>query len=283
MLRRRRILEDSTGTPILGNYLPAKPVGETYVPRFTTTATVAPSNPTVLTGLAKIPQKIADSVVSVSKSMSLPALNPSLPADPRIVSQMRRLGEASIRTPVPLDRMKMLGTVKLETTANPNKILPNTTGERIAANLGEIAAKVKAQLASKLPNITIADITALLSRMKTPLLVTLGIAAIAAIVYAGYRIYRRFVKRTDTTAVPEKVTADESSSNVNFNVLPVSENILVVYPEDIADIVREFGVKHGLTSNQKAAITSRIRGIAEITDNAAEFVRKVGEIESEIN
>jgi hypothetical protein len=280
MLRRRRIIidEDAGNTLSLGNYLPP---GQTSV---TTTARVIPRITKTIVGTAKDVGKVITTPISITKTALLSQLSnssmtsPSLPTDSRITSQLQRLAPAIVdRGPVPLDRMKSIGTVIVPYKDSSRQLLPNTTGDRVA----QLAERVKVYLMSKLPNINIPTITGLLSKIKTPLLVTLGVAAVAALVYAGYSIYRRATRTIESnTGVSTIVEPEQKDAGLES---PITSEPHVVYHDDIIDIVRGIGDMHNLTSAARVSLITRIRNIAESTDDAAEFVAKVAEIESELS
>lgn len=284
MTRRRQIITTPDGRTRLGDYMPALApevvsipaphIPLVHTPKVTPITGPIPTQSITGTLRGMMPQ------ISVSKSLPLPSVG--IPTDPRVISMMSRLADGiptpASRAPAVLDRMKSIGTVivnKPRADIAARQLLPNTTGERVVSNITDIASKVKNALASKLPSISLGDITALISKIKGPLLVTLGVAAVAALVYAGYSIYRRFNKVTETAAVPTVITPTTGA------VLdePIADTPFTVYTQDIADIISLWSREHNLTNARKVSLISQIKAIAEVTDNAAEFVAKVAAIE----
>jgi hypothetical protein len=269
MLRRRQILLDESGNtvlPSLGKYLPP---GQTSVQ--TIAQAITPSQ------AIKVPTLPINPIISLTKSLPMSQLQPiTVPTDPRIVNQIQRLAAAADRSPSMLDRMKAIPTAVISKTYD-QKLIPNTTGDRLAS----IAQQIKTHLSSKLPNISLGQITALLSKMKMPIIAALGIAAVAAIVYAGYSIYKRVTTVGDTRPVEKHEAPREPIASVESDAVPKMEVATphIVYDEDILDIVRGIEARRPLTNAQKVSIITRIRGIAETTDDAAEFVSKVAEVE----
>jgi hypothetical protein len=305
-LRRRQILLDEAGPNVvakLGEYLP------TNTPTVRTVANVIPPTPigTTLSNIVRdTTNQIINTPLSIQKNLPMSTLSPaSIPVDPRISAQLARISATSLPiSAAPIDRMKAIPTElvpKFSFARDQAGLLPNTIAERI-----------KSFLSNKLPNIDVSTITNLLSKVKTPLLATLGIAALAGIVYAGYSIYRRFnrptIAITDTnpplptsaglprympsdvgTTVATPLTVPETQELAAMpaapsqQTFPAESSIHTVYPEDIAAIIADWRDRFNLSLAERVSLVTQIRAIAETTDDAAEFVKKVAELESKLS
>jgi hypothetical protein len=262
--KRREIITDALGNISLGERVLSDVPGAS---QFRTVGINIVDNPASKTGIASLAQLLPSSPQTVLKNiMQMPTTPAVLPPALRPVELTRHIPTVHVRMPSAATAM--------------STFLPNTPSDRVL----HLARQIRDRLLSRLPNISINDITNMLHKIKTPALVILGITALAGIIYAGYSIYRRFKKTTITNTVHVPTEIISASAVPITTPLATAHEIVVppvVYHSDLIDILNELRVRHPNSysrPDQGAALITKLRTFAESHDDISDFIAKVASL-----
>lgn len=166
---------------------------------------VAGHRPTIVTLAQHVSKKTTNPVIRMAHSIGKVLTRP--------ISVVK-----SLFTPQAIEAPPV---TKLLTSAGPLAIPESKTGEIVSA------------VKSIAPNISSGFIMETLAKMKTPILVTLGAAAIALAVYGVYRLYKHLSSRGQTVAVdrrsddivPTSIDINKTLEDLRLAGLPIEKII----------------------------------------------------------